>query len=78
MSIKEVMTYGCDGLNDVEREAEQARRISVVERINKIGKKIANCPEDEKAHKRRLLKQLQTIKAEENVWLKKAAWFMYY
>ena len=76
MSIKEIMKVGCEGMSAAQKQQEQERRLKVVERINKLGGKIAEAA-GEKAKVKSLNRELSRIKGEENVWLKKAAWFMY-
>ena len=90
MSIKEVMKIGTDGMNESELVAEQERRIEVGRKVTEIGTKINDvkaCREIEKegspARKmydkqlRKLTKALSQIKADERVWMKEAAYFLY-
>ena len=78
MSIKEVMKLGTAGMNTAQRQEEKERRIKVAEQIAKLGGQLAisKAAKDEKRVKV-LTRKLNRIKADESVWLKEAAWFMY-
>lgn len=90
MSIKEIMKIGTSGMSTAQKQEEQERRIDVSVRINQLQvKKIACETEARKVEKgseaakmlNRKIKsynrELNRIKADESVWLKQAAWFMY-
>ena len=72
MSIKEVMQIGTSGMTASQKEAEQARRLKVVERINHISK-----PVTDSKKQNRYKRELRKIKAYESEWLREAAWFLY-
>lgn len=67
MSINEIMKIGTDGMTEEQRQAEQERRLKVVERLNKIWSQ----------RKAGYNRQIRKIKADESDWLKVVAWFMY-
>lgn len=75
MSIKEVMSIGTNGMSKAQTEVEQERRLKVVERINRLGAKIAASAD--KKQIKWFKRELNRIKGEEHVWLKEAAWFLY-
>ena len=90
MTINEVMQIATDGMNTAQRQEEKERRLKVVARINKLGWKINQIdiqlsvlPASYKAckiwrqKKAYYNRQIRQIKAEENAWLKRAAWFIY-
>ena len=74
MTIKQVMTFGCDTMNTAQRQEEKERRVNVVAQINKIGARLAIA---EGKQKNDLQRKLNRIKMDEIVWLKEAAWFLY-
>lgn len=74
MTIKQVMALGTEGLTAVQMQEELERRMAIVHRINKLGAQMANADTTRKSE---LKKRLNHIKADENVWLRKAAWFLY-
>ena len=76
MSINEVMKIGTKGMTQEQIVAERDRRIGVVEKINQIGDKIAKCEIEKKVKKYR--REIDKIKADESMWMKEAAWFLYY
>lgn len=82
MMIKELMKIGTNGMTEEQKDEELARRLKVVDRINKLAesvKQIENLPDDKarKNQKKSYARKLKRIKADESVWLKQAAWFMY-
>ena len=82
MTIKELMKIGTSGMTEEQKDEELARRLKVVERINKLAesvKQIESLPDDKarKNQKKSYARKLKQIKADESVWLKQAAWFMY-
>jgi hypothetical protein len=82
MTIKELMKIGTNGMTDEQKDEELARRLKVAERINKLAesvKQIEGLPDDKalKNQKKSYARKLKQIKADESVWLKQAAWFMY-
>ncbi len=90
MSIKEIMELGTSGMNTAQKQEEKERRIKVVERVNfmaemidRINIQLQLLPNDYKCckvwrnRKARYNRELKRIKADESVWLKQAAWFMY-
>ena len=90
MSIKEVMQIGTSGMTASQMEAEQARRLKVVERVNYMAEMIDriniqlkllpndyNCCRIWKNRKARYNSELRKIKAYESEWLRAAAWFLY-
>lgn len=90
MTIKEIMKIGTSGMNTAQRMEEQERRIEVSVRINRLQEKVVACEgEAKKVEKgspaakilnskiRKAKKELNRIKADESVWLREAAWFMY-
>lgn len=82
MTIKEMMKIGTNGMTDEQKDVELARRLKVVERINQLAekvKKIESIPDDKerKIQKKCCARKLKKIKADESLWLKQAAWFMY-
>ena len=90
MSIKEIMTIGCEGMTEEQRIDEKWRRVKVAEKVTKLGEEIKTAEKlkklaQEQAAKvafekklRKLRREMSRIKGEENLWLKKAAWFLYY
>jgi len=78
MSIKEVMKLGTAGMNTAQKQEEKERRIKVAETITKLGGQLAENKAAKNEKKvRELTRKLNRIKADESVWLKEAAWFMY-
>ncbi len=90
MTINEVMKFGCDGMDRFQIMEERARRIAVVERINKVGSEMERAKACKKIVptggdlwkmydrlENKTKKELNRIKGAENVWLRHAAWFMY-
>lgn len=90
MSIKEIMNIGCEGYTRKQKEAEQERRIEVAQKVTKLGGKISEVLAEVKglnkdsaeAKKlngkiRHLRREMDKIKADESVWMREAAWFMY-
>ena len=90
MTIKEIMKIGTSGMNTAQRNEERERRIEVSVRINRLQEKVIACEaEARKVEKgspasrmlkskiRTANKELNRIKADESVWLREAAWFMY-
>ena len=90
MTIREMMKIGTSGMSEKQKEAEQARRLKVVERINhmaevirKIDVQLEILPADYKCckvwknRKKSYAREPKRIKANESEWLKQAAWFMY-
>lgn len=75
MTVKAVMELGTKGMNTAQKQEEKERRIAVVEKINKIGMKIKRS--EDKKEIRKYNRELSRIKAEESIWLKEAAWFLY-
>ena len=75
MSINDVMKIGTKGMTQEQITAERERRIGVVEKINQIGDKIAKCEIEKKVKKYK--REIDKIKADESVWMKEAAWFLY-
>jgi hypothetical protein len=74
MTIKEIMQIGCDGMDEKQMAAEQERRLQVAEKVRKMGDRMAVADEKQK---RKLSRAMNRIKADESVWLREAAWFMY-
>ena len=90
MTIKEIMKIGTSGMNTAQKQEEQERRIEVILKINRLQEKVVACEtEAGKVEKgspasrmlnskiRKAKKELNRIKADESVWLREAAWFMY-
>lgn len=90
MTIKEIMKIGTSGMNTAQSMEEQERRIKVVERINfmaemidRINIQLQLLPNDYKCckiwknRKNRYNRELNRIKADESVWLREVAWFLY-
>ena len=90
MTIKEIMKIGTSGMNTAQKMEEQERRIEISVRINRLQEKVVSCEsEARKVEKgspaarmlngriRKAKKELNRIKADESVWLREAAWFMY-
>ena len=90
MTIKEMMKIGTSEMSAEQKEAEQARRLKVVERINRMAEVIERinvqleilpadykCCKVWKNRKKSYARELKRIKANESEWLKQAAWFMY-
>jgi hypothetical protein len=90
MTIKEIMKIGTSGMNTAQKMEEQERRIEISVRINRLQEKVVACEsEARKVEKgspaarmlngriRKAKKELNRIKADESVWLREAAWFMY-
>jgi hypothetical protein len=90
MTIKEIMQIGTSWMTEAEKKDEQERRIKVVERVNymadmieRINAQLKLLPNDYKCcriwknRKNRYNRELKRIKADESVWLREAAWFMY-
>lgn len=75
MSINEVMKIGTKDMTQEQITAERDRRIGVVEKINQIGDKIAKCEIEKKVKKYK--REIDKIKADESMWMKEAAWFLY-
>lgn len=75
MSINEVMKIGTQDMAQEQITAERDRRIGVVEKINQIGDKIAKCEIENKVKKYK--REIDKIKADESVWMKEVAWFIY-
>ena len=91
MSINDVMKIATEGMTVEQRQEEKERRLKVVARINKLGWKINQIdiqlsvlPANYKAckiwkqKKAYYNRQIRQIKAEENAWLKRVAWFIYW
>lgn len=90
MSIKEIMEFGTSGMNTAQRMEEQERRLKVSERLNTLQIRLSGCETAEKdcdkcsdASKmlkgkiRQYKREMNRIKADESIWLKQAAWFLY-
>lgn len=75
MTVKQMMTIGCKGFTDSQREAEKQRRMKVVERLNKLGSILPTVTD--KPKRNRILREMKSIKADESLWLKEVAWFLY-
>ena len=74
MSIKENMKFGTSGMTEGQKGEEMARRLKVIEKVNNLGFLMVGA--DEKKRKA-ITRKLNRIKADESVWLREAAWFMY-
>ena len=74
MTIKQVMEIGTTGMTEKEKEAEQARRLSVAEKVTKLGEMLKEADEKQK---RKLVRSMKRIKSNESAWLREAAWFLY-
>lgn len=90
MTIKEIMKIGTSGMSTAQKQEEQERRIEISVRINRLQEKVVACESEAmKVEKgspaarmlnskiRKANKELNRIKADESVWLREAAWFMY-
>ena len=90
MSINEIMKIGTDGMSTAQKQEERERRISISQRINLIQVRMLECEKEAKkcekgskaekmlrAKVRKFERELRKIKADEGVWLREAAWFMY-
>ena len=90
MTIKEIMKIGTSCMSTAQKQEEQERRIEISVRINRLQEKVVACEsEARKVEKgspaarmlngriRKAKKELNRIKADESVWLREAAWFMY-
>ena len=90
MTIKEIMKIGTKGMNTAQKKEEQERRINVSIRINQIQAKRLACEQEVKkcakgspaakllnGRIRNYNRELNKIKADESIWLREAAWFMY-
>ena len=75
MTIKQMMTIGCKGFSKPQIEAEQSRRLKVVERLNKLGSILPTVTD--KPKRNRILREMKSIKADESLWLREVAWFLY-
>ena len=75
MTIKKMMTIGCDGLSQHQIDAEKQRRLKVVERLNKLGSILPTVTD--KPKKNRIVREMKQIKSAESVWMKEVAWFLY-
>lgn len=75
MTVNQMMTIGCKGFSQSQIEAEQSRRMKVVERLNKLGSILPTVTD--KTKKNRILREMKSIKADESLWLKEVAWFLY-
>lgn len=75
MTIKQMMAIGCNGFSKPQIEAEQSRRLKVVERLNKLGSILPTVTD--KPKRNRILREMKSIKADESMWLKEVAWFLY-
>lgn len=75
MSVNDVMKIGTKGMTQEQIAVERDRRIGVVEKINQIGDKIVKCEIEKKVKKYK--REIDKIKADESVWMKEAAWFLY-
>ena len=90
MTIKEIMKIGTSGMSTAQKMEEQERRIEISVRINRLHENVVACEsEARKVEKgspdarmlngriRKAKKELNRIKADESVWLREVAWFMY-
>lgn len=90
MTINDIMNIGCEGLTRKQKDAEKERRIKVAEKVNLLDGKISACRVAVKAVKkdsaeakklngriRHLRREMDKIKADESIWMREAAWFMY-
>lgn len=75
MTIRQMMTIGCKGLSQKQIDAERDRRLKVAERLNKLGAILPTVTD--KAKRNRILREMKSIKADESIWLKEVAWFLY-
>lgn len=75
MTVKQMMTIGCKGLSQAQIDAEQSRRLKVVERLNKLGALLPTVTD--KPKRNRIVREMRSIKADESIWLKEVAWFLY-
>ena len=75
MTVKQMMTIGCKGMDASQKDAEQSRRLHIVERLNKLGAILPTVTD--KPKKNRILREMKSIKADESIWLKEVAWFLY-
>lgn len=75
MTVKQMMTIGCKGLSQHQIDVEKDRRLKVVERLNKLGTLLPTVTDRPK--KNRILREMRSIKADESLWLKEVAWFLY-
>ena len=90
MTIKEIMKIGMSGMNTAQKQEEQERRIEVSVRINRLQEKVVSCQSEAKKVEKgspaakmlnskikKANKELNRIKADESIWLREAAWFLY-
>ena len=75
MTVNQMMTIGCKGFSQNQIDAEKSRRMKVVERLNKLGSILPTVTD--KPKKNRILREMKSIKADESMWLKEVAWFLY-
>jgi hypothetical protein len=75
MTVSQMMTIGCNGMNASQKDAEQSRRLHVVERLNKLGSILPTVTD--KPKRNRILREMKSIKSDESLWLKECAWFLY-
>lgn len=75
MTIKQIMTIGCEGFTKHQVDAEKQRRLKVVERLNKLGSILPTVTD--KPKRNMILREMKSIKADESIWLKECAWFLY-
>ena len=75
MTVKQMMTIGCKGFSQKQINAEEDRRLKVVERLNKLGSILPTVTD--KPKRNRILREIKSIKSDESVWLKEVAWFLY-
>lgn len=75
MTVNQMMTIGCKGLSAHQLDAERDRRMKVVERLNRLGAILPTVTD--KPKKNRILREMKSIKADESIWLKECAWFLY-
>lgn len=75
MTIKQIMTIGCEGFTEHQIDAEKQRRLKVVERLNKLGSILPTVTD--KPKKNRIVREMKQIKSAESVWMKEVAWFLY-
>ena len=75
MTVNQMMTIGCKGMNASQKIAEKDRRLKVVERLNKLGAILPTVTDRPKRN--RILREMKSIKSDESLWLKECAWFLY-
>lgn len=75
MTVNQMMTIGCKGMNASQKNAEKDRRLKVVERLNKLCSILPTVTD--KPKRNRILREMKSIKADESIWLKEVAWFLY-